>query len=105
MRVCLGRVHGLLLAVLHVGLRVRRGLLSAVHMPAPCNIFFHIGAGVNVGDRTKATPMHIAARVGHTHIVELLHSKNGDINSVDERGQTPLHEACAKGGLAYVSLV
>lgn len=45
----------------------------------------------NDKDANGYTPIHAAASYGHVQLLEYLISKGGDINIVDEDGDTPLH--------------
>ncbi|KAI0303816.1 ankyrin repeat-containing domain protein [Multifurca ochricompacta] len=45
----------------------------------------------NVPDLFTYTPMHAAASYGHLNILEYLISRGGNVNVVDEDGETPLY--------------
>ena len=60
----------------------------------------HLAAGVDVNAKTKTygrTPLHIATRLGHKEIVELLIHAGADVNakfvSGAAQGKTPLDMA------------
>ncbi|KAF3062559.1 Serine/threonine-protein phosphatase 6 regulatory ankyrin repeat subunit B [Trichoderma lentiforme] len=46
-----------------------------------------------VCETTRSTVLHIACRFGHLTVVKDLIKKGADVNGVDLRGRTPLHEA------------
>jgi ankyrin repeat protein len=52
---------------------------------------------VHATDSTGATPLHVAAALGHANAVEMLLAGGADPNTADARGLTPLH--LAAGGL------
>ena len=43
------------------------------------------------------TPLHVAARVGCSDVVELLVAKKADVHAKDGNGETPLHLAAHYG--------
>ncbi|MGO8926242.1 MAG: ankyrin repeat domain-containing protein, partial [Limisphaerales bacterium] len=43
------------------------------------------------------TPLHLAARLGHKDVAELLLASKADVNAKDNGGQTPLHLAVVFG--------
>jgi len=69
------------------------------------------GADVNATDIAFHTPLHYAAREGHTEIVKLLINSGADMNVVVRRtsftrhGFTPLHYAAYEGHLDVVKLL
>ncbi|EJU04843.1 ankyrin, partial [Dacryopinax primogenitus] len=50
-----------------------------------------IGIAPNAPDQYTYTPMHAAASYGHIHILEYLSSQGGNVNVVDDDGDTPLY--------------
>ena len=50
------------------------------------------------GQHGSTTPLHEAARNGHTEIVQALISAGADVHALDENGKTPLHEAVLGNG-------
>lgn len=63
------------------------------------------GADVNLADRMRWTPLHIAARNNRLDIVELLVNKGANLNPTNNRGQTPLHIAVTNGQKEIVELL
>ncbi len=63
------------------------------------------GADVNLADRMRWTPLHIAVRNGRQDIVELLVNKGANLNLTNNRGQTPLHIAVNSGHKEIVELL
>lgn len=61
---------------------------------------------VNVGDKYKVTPLHLACRRGNLDAAEVLLS-HSDIHPMikDEHDDTPLHEACLHGNDAIVEML
>ena len=51
------------------------------------------GANPNVVNAEGKTPLHLAARNGHSHVVEILIEGGSDPNKTDDEGRTPLLEA------------
>jgi cytohesin len=59
-----------------------------------------------LSDQLKGTsPLHEAARMGHTEVVKALISAGADIHALDENGKTPLHEAARMGHIETVQLL
>ena len=56
-------------------------------------------------DKNQRTPLHWAARFGHRNSVELLLSKEVNIDEVDPWGMTPLHLAAREGHKDCVELL
>lgn len=53
------------------------------------------GDNVNVCDFERRSPLHAAAFLGNTAIIELLISEGAEVNAKDSKWLTPLHRACA----------
>ena len=54
--------------------------------------------GADVTARYKGrTALHCAAKAGFVHVVEALIEYGGDVNALDDRGQTPLDEVESAG--------
>lgn len=63
-------------------------------------------AGASTSDEGGSTPLHAAARVGHTEAVKLLLAAGASVAAADKQGCTPLHaaaRACNVNGLAAAS--
>jgi ankyrin repeat protein len=56
------------------------------------------GADVSVQDKTRSTPLHMAALFGSFETVLLLLEHGADINAQDGRNKTPLHLALSVVG-------
>ena len=52
---------------------------------------------VNAKNEDGQTPLHFAARRGHTETVKYLVEKGADVNAKNKYGQTPLHYAARRG--------
>ena len=48
-------------------------------------------------DRTKTTPLHLAAENGHAKMIELLLANGADIRIEDSQSRNPLERAILKG--------
>lgn len=48
-------------------------------------------------DVNRRTPLHLAAREGHTDIVKFLIAKNANLKALDNRNRYPVDEAELKG--------
>ena len=65
----------------------------------PLNMLLHFSqtplekCNISVLDNAFRTPLHWAAVLGHTHIVNLLLDHNANFTSSDSNGATPLHYA------------
>jgi len=55
--------------------------------------------------KLAVTPLHIAAYEDYKEVVELLLTKNADVNAKDEIGETPLHAAVLKGHMDVAELL
>ena len=85
----------------------RKGDLEAVKR--------HLADGINVnakdphrrllGELLQSTPMHIAARIDHKEIVELLIANGADVNAEEKMGGTPLHYAATTAQKEIVELL
>jgi cytohesin len=66
-----------------------------------------LARGINPSslDRKGQTPLHIAARGGHTEIVKLLLARNVDVNPKDRQGDTPIELALQGGHMPVVELL
>lgn len=56
-------------------------------------------------DQQGRSPLYMACKEGHTHIVKLLLRKNADVLKCNKRGQSPLHFACKGGYKEIVKLL
>lgn len=75
--------------------------------PSVVQALVNAGADVNAADGVKrCTPLHMAARRGHTAIAEALLACGADINARDTNGDTPLMRArnCRKPPIWYKGL-
>ena len=50
-----------------------------------------------VEQKSKRSPLHIASKNGHLHLVEFLLNKGANIEARDKLLKTPLHYACESG--------
>ena len=60
------------------------------------------GAGVNVLDGNRRTPLHVAAGEGAEKAVEALIESGADVGAQDTRGNTPLHDGVPPGNLNVI---
>ncbi len=74
---------------------VKRGSLHYVEL------YLAQGADVNFRDENGQTPLHYAARKGHTETVGALIEKRAGVNAVDNDNQTPLDIAKTQGNEFY----
>ncbi|WP_020532177.1 ankyrin repeat domain-containing protein [Flexithrix dorotheae] len=51
------------------------------------------GTDPNIKDALRNTPLHMAAFYGYEDVIDLLASKGGDVNAINEAGRSPLYEA------------
>ncbi|KAH3732121.1 Serine/threonine protein phosphatase [Pelomyxa schiedti] len=61
------------------------------------------GCSVNVTDSSGETPLHIAAKLNRTDLVEFLISKNAVIESLDIHDTSPIHYITACGDLPLIN--
>ena len=54
------------------------------------------GGTVNVRNRSKQTPLHLATRYGTAELVQLLLKNGAEVNAKTADGRTPLHDAVRK---------
>ena len=57
-------------------------------------------ADIEIRNNRKQTPVLLAVSQGHTTLIELLVTKNADVNVVDEDGDTCLHLALMRQTVA-----
>ncbi len=62
-------------------------------------------AGPISGQDNVTTPLHDAARLGHTDTVWALVSAGADVNARDEKGTTPLHRAVQRSNAKMVEML
>ncbi|XP_060594742.1 ankyrin-3-like [Ruditapes philippinarum] len=63
-----------------------------------CRVLLNHGAVVNVnGGKFQRTPLHIAADMGHTDLVQLLLNKGADVNIRDHKNDYPCQSAAVLG--------
>ena len=67
--------------------------------------FLAAGAGVNVKDKRRFTPLHWASISGHKEAVELLIDNGADVNAMRGGGGTPLSYAASWGHEEIVELL
>ncbi|CAL9166559.1 unnamed protein product [Musa hybrid cultivar] len=61
--------------------------------------------GVNSKDEEGWAPIHSAASIGNAEIVEILLSRGGDVNLINDGGRTSLHYAASKGWLKVAEVL
>ena len=74
---------------------------TALHMAATCNYYstelcetlLRYGAKIDAVDEDGNQPLHLASKMGHMSVGELLVTNGADVNGVDKNGQTALHMA------------
>ena len=60
---------------------------------------------INLQNELGQTPLNIACKLGHLHVVEYLLKKNCLINLCDNEENTPLHNACFMGHYHTVKIL
>lgn len=103
-------VHSLLQGTLHsaaaandfdaVRALARFGPAGLEATPLPQNIDVPPYVDVNATDADAATPLHIAATLGHSDAVSALLEAGADVHATNLDGDTPLHCAIAAGSAA-----
>lgn len=82
---------------------------AAKGQPAISAILINNGAKVNVRDPGNLsrdyTPLHWAARLGHSELVKLLLEKGADPNAVSKSGETPLHLTASMGEIEAAQIL
>ena len=63
------------------------------------------GADVNLVNRFRETPLHIAAEFGLTEFVEIFTKAGADVNQADGYGRTPLHQAACRAHVESVQFL
>ncbi|CAM9130886.1 unnamed protein product [Phaeothamnion confervicola] len=74
---------------------------AQLNLPTTAHKLVTWGADVNARDKVMMTPLMLAARLGHTIMVELLGGQlRADVDAQDRAGWTALHYAvsCDRGG-------
>ncbi|CAG0908476.1 unnamed protein product [Cyprideis torosa] len=61
--------------------------------PETATLLIDNGAEVNARDRWGQTPLHLASRLGHHSIVDLLLAHGADVLATDDESRTPFSEA------------
>ena len=51
----------------------------------------------SVDQKSKRSPLHIAAKNGYMHLIDLFLNKRADVEARDKLLKTPLHYACENG--------
>ena len=59
----------------------------------------------SVEQKSKRSPLHIATKHGHLHLVEFLLNKGANIEARDKLLKTPLHYACENGHALVVKML
>ncbi len=66
---------------------------------------FIIEKSMNMTNKHGETPLHQAAKVGHTPAVKVLIEMGADVNVTDENGDTPLHIAAHRSYTEIIKLL
>jgi len=82
-------------------------LLTAVsaRKPASVKLLIQAGADVNIQDSIKLSPLHKAALLGDTRIMNILLEAGAKTELHDINGRTPLHCACLSNERAVKMLL
>ncbi|KAH0539042.1 hypothetical protein FGG08_004388 [Glutinoglossum americanum] len=64
-----------------------------------------LGPGINATDKNGHTPLHVAARDGKRHIVQLLVDEGADMDANATDSRTPLHVAATRGKTDVVKVL
>ena len=59
----------------------------------------------SVEENSKRSPLHIASKSGHLHLVEFFLNKNANLEARDKLLKTALHYACENGHTLVVKLL
>ena len=60
------------------------------------------GCPIGIRNSYSSSALHLAARFGMVHVIEILVMNGLDVNVEDNKGRTPLHSAAAQGQLESV---
>lgn len=74
------------------------------HVGAFETIFVSRGSIIDARDGSQRTPLHEAARQGHTGAVKILLQHNADMEAKDSSGDQPIHEAAYYSNFGYAKL-
>jgi hypothetical protein len=58
-----------------------------------------------VEQKSKRSPLHIAAKFGHLHLVEFFLNKGANVEARDKMLKTPLHYACEMSHILVVKML
>lgn len=56
-------------------------------------------------DDENSTPLHLAARTNHSHILEVLIENGADVNSLDKFSRSPIHYSCQIGSFEITKIL
>ncbi len=73
-----------------------RGVISG-HTRRNAGLFEEPDISVNMTDRQKCTPLHLACERGHLEVARLLVRANANVRATDRFWRSPLHLACEAG--------